>query len=126
MNASGSFVGFAFALALSAASAATAFAQVAPAITTQPANRSVTVGQTASFTVVATGTPAPTYQWRKGGVVIGGATAATYVTPATVIGDNGSSFTVVVTNASSALTSAAATLTVNSIPVITTQPANRV
>jgi len=35
---------------------------VAPVITTQPVARTVNAGQTATFTVAATGTPAPTYQ----------------------------------------------------------------
>src|SRR5205807_6731293 len=37
----------------------------APTITTQPANQTVTVGQTAAFTVVATGTAPLGYQWQK-------------------------------------------------------------
>ena len=44
--------------------AATLTVNVAPAITTQPANQTVNAGQTAAFSVVATGTPAPTYQWQ--------------------------------------------------------------
>ena len=99
-----------------------------PVITAQPANQSVVVGQTATFSVTATGNPTPTYQWRKGGLAIGGATGSTYTTPTTVIGDNGSTFDVVVTNSLGAVTSTAATLTVNPAPVapaITTQPASQ-
>src|SRR5207237_10500533 len=36
-----------------------------PAFTTQPSNLSVALGQTATFTVVATGTPTPTYIWQR-------------------------------------------------------------
>lgn len=99
----------------------------APAITTQPASLTVSVGQTATFTVVATGNPAPTYQWKKNGTDIAGATSASYTTPATVSGDNGASFTVVVTNSAGTVTSSAAILTVQSptAPAITTQPANQ-
>ena len=103
-------------------------ASTAPAITTQPANQSLTVGQTATFTVVATGTPTPTYQWRKGGTAITGATSASYTTPATVIADNGALFSVVVTNSAGTMTSNNATLTVtaaSTAPAITTQPANQ-
>ena len=103
-------------------------ASTAPAITTQPANQSVTVGQTATFTVVATGTPTPTYQWRKGGTAISGATSASYTTPATVIGDNGALFSVVVTNSAGTATSNNAILTVmeaSTAPAITTQPENK-
>ncbi|HTC45630.1 MAG TPA: immunoglobulin domain-containing protein [Steroidobacteraceae bacterium] len=84
----------------------------APQITTQPANRSVTVGQAATFTVVASGNPAPTYQWKKGGTAISGATSASYTTPVTAMSDSGSTFTVVVTNSLGSTTSTAATLTV--------------
>src|SRR4029078_9677825 len=97
---------------------------VPPSITTQPANATVTVGATATFTVVATG-PAPlSYQWKKNGTAIGGATNASYTTPATVAGDNGAIFTVVVTNGAGNVTSNNATLTGNVPPSITTQPAN--
>ncbi len=82
-------------------------------ITTQPAAQSVSVGQTATFTVVATGTSALSYQWLKDGVAIPSATAASHTTPATVLADDGSSFSVEISNATGdKLTSAAATLTV--------------
>src|ERR1700761_189538 len=45
---------------------------VSPSITTQPANQSVMAGQTATFTVVATGTAPLTYQWQKNSVAISG------------------------------------------------------
>ena len=75
-----------------------AAASDSPKITTQPANRTVTAGQTANFSVVATGTPTPTYQWRKNSTHISGATSASYTTPATTSTDNGARFDVVVTN----------------------------
>jgi len=78
---------------------------VSPAITAQPAAASVAIGSTGSFSVVATGTPAPTYQWNKNGVAIPGATSSSYVTPATVAADNGASFTVTVTNSAGSVTS---------------------
>jgi hypothetical protein len=87
-------------------------APAAPQITTQPANQTVSVGQTATFHVVATGSAPLQYQWQKGGSAIAGATGSSYTAPAAVIGDNGSSFTVVVTNATGSMTSNAATLTV--------------
>ena len=37
----------------------------APTIVTQPASVSVTAGQNAPFSVVASGVPAPTFQWRR-------------------------------------------------------------
>jgi len=103
-------------------------ATVAPAITTQPANQSVTVGQTATFSVTATGTAPLSYQWQKNSANINGATSASYTTPATASGDNGAKFDVVVSNSAGSATSAMATLTVNAAtvaPAITTQPANQ-
>jgi DNA-binding beta-propeller fold protein YncE len=85
----------------------------APSITTQPQPQIVQVGSTATFSVVATGTAPLAYQWSKNGVVIAGATAASYTTPATAPSDAGASFTVVVSNSvTPAATSNAATLTV--------------
>jgi hypothetical protein len=97
------------------------------AITTQPASESVVVGQTATFSVAATGMGALTYQWKKGGTAIGGATSASYTTPGTATADSGAQFTVVVTDSNGSLTSNAATLTVTlsaTAPSITTQPAS--
>jgi hypothetical protein len=87
-------------------------AAVAPAIVTQPASQSVTVGQTATFSVVATGTAPLTYQWLKNGTAITGATAGSYTTPAAASTDNGATFKVTITNSVSTITSTAATLTV--------------
>ena len=87
----------------------------APQITAQPASRAVSVGQTAQFSVAASGTPAPSYQWQKNGVAISGATAASYTTPATVAGDSGAIYRVVVRNSAGNVTSANATLTVNAV-----------
>ncbi|MEO5718447.1 MAG: hypothetical protein ABIR29_07735 [Chthoniobacterales bacterium] len=86
--------------------------RIPPAITTQPANKTVTVGMTAKFSVTATGTNL-SYQWRKNGVDISGATKASYTTPATVKADSGSLFSVIVSNAAGSVTSNTALLTVN-------------
>src|SRR5213592_259979 len=91
-------------------------AAVAPTITTQPANQTVTAGQTATFTVVAAGTAPLTYQWQKNGANLTGATSASYTTQVTTTTDSGSTFDVVVTNTAGTVTSAAATLTVNAAP----------
>ncbi len=84
-----------------------------PAITTQPANRTVVAGQTATFSVGATGTAPLGYQWRKNGGSISGATSATYTTPAATTTDNGAQFTVVVSNSAGSITSNSAALTVS-------------
>ena len=106
-------------------SPATLTVTTAPVITVPPANQTVTAGQTATFSVTATGTGPLTYQWAKNGVAIGGATSSTYTTPPTVVGDSGSIFTVTVTNSSGSTTSSPATLTVNTAPLIVTPPANQ-
>ena len=67
-------------------------APIAPSITTQPVNLTVTAGQTATFSVAATGTAPLTYQWQKNAANISGATSASYTTPATASSDNGSTF----------------------------------
>ncbi|HWW21367.1 MAG TPA: hypothetical protein VNZ06_11215 [Steroidobacteraceae bacterium] len=82
-----------------------------PAISRQPGNQSVPMGLTATFSVVASGS-ALQYQWLKDSVEITGATANSYVTPSTSSPDNGSSYSVVVTNAGGAVRSSAAMLTV--------------
>src|SRR5262249_5682072 len=84
----------------------------APLINTQPASQTVNAGQTATFTVAASGTSPLSYQWRKNGTAISGATASSYTTAATSFADNGSLFAVVVSNSAGNATSAVATLTV--------------
>ena len=99
----------------------------APGIVTQPSDKTVTLGQTATFSVVANGTPTLTYQWQKNGTIIPGATGATYTTPATTLADNGATFSVNVSNAQGSVTSTAATLTLTlpTAPGIVTQPSDK-
>ncbi len=85
-----------------------------PTITGQPQNTTVNVGQTATFSVTASGTAPFTYQWYKNSVAVSGATTGAYTTPATTTADNGAKFHVVVTNTAGSATSTQATLTVNS------------
>ncbi|MBZ5675069.1 MAG: immunoglobulin domain-containing protein [Acidobacteriia bacterium] len=88
-----------------------------PSITQAPQNASVVVGQTANFSVTASGLGL-SYQWQSmapgGGSFtnIAGATASSYTTPATALADGGTQFRVVVTNAQGSATSNAATLSV--------------
>jgi Abnormal spindle-like microcephaly-assoc'd, ASPM-SPD-2-Hydin/Immunoglobulin domain/Immunoglobulin I-set domain len=96
-----------------------------PTITTQPASRSVSVGQTATFTVAAYGSPPLTFQWRKNGVAISGATSLSYTTPVTTASYNDTEYTVVVTDVGGSVISNAAVLTVEiPLPTITQQPAS--
>lgn len=87
----------------------TASLAVAPAITGQPAGQSVTLGTTVVFTVAATGTPTPSYQWKLNGNAIAGATSARLVVNGATTA-NGGAYTCTVTNASGSVTSSAGTL----------------
>jgi hypothetical protein len=89
-------------------------AAMAPSITAQPANQSVVIGRSATFTVTASGTAPLAFQWQKDAAPISGATASSYTTPATVQSDDGSTFLVVVSNGSGSTTSSSAKLTVAS------------
>lgn len=95
----------------------------APSITTPPQSQTVLEGQSATFTVVASGSPTLTYQWKKGSAAIAGATTSTLTLINVQSGDAGS-YTVDVTNSVSTVTSAAATLTVTPLvaPSITAPP----
>lgn len=84
----------------------------APAITTQPQSQTVSVGANITFSIVASGTPAPTFQWRKGATDIAGATTTSLALNNVQTTDAGD-YTVVATNSAGTATSAAATLTVN-------------
>jgi hypothetical protein len=94
-------------------------AAVAPAITAQPTGQSVVVGQTASFSVMASGTAPLNYQWQKGTTPIAGATASSYTTPATSLPDDGSTFEVVISNSVGSATSNGATLHVAAATTMT-------
>jgi immunoglobulin I-set domain protein len=84
----------------------------APAITSEPSDVSITAGQAATFSVVASGTAPLSYQWQKNGTAITGATAAGYTTPAGTTADSGATFAVVVSNSAGSATSRSARLTV--------------
>ncbi|MCG3202185.1 MAG: hypothetical protein NFCOHLIN_02064 [Gammaproteobacteria bacterium] len=85
---------------------------VAPRITAQPVNVTASVGQSATFSVTAAGTPPLRYQWRRNGASIADATSASYATPAAGLLDNGALYSVVVRNAIGNVASAEAVLTV--------------
>jgi len=102
-------------------------AAVAPSITTQPASQTVTAGANVTFTAAANGTAPLSYQWRKNGGNIAGATGTSLVLNS-VTGSDAGSYTVRVSNSAGSATSATATLTVNPVviaPSITTQPASQ-
>jgi phosphatidylinositol-3-phosphatase len=84
---------------------------VPPTITTQPVDAAVTVGETASFYVVASGTSPLTFRWQENVADIPGAESAVFVTPPTTLTDNGATFRVIVTNSAGSVASNSATLT---------------
>ncbi|MBI2924123.1 MAG: SUMF1/EgtB/PvdO family nonheme iron enzyme [Verrucomicrobia bacterium] len=84
-------------------------------ITTQPVSQTVNAGQNASFTVTATGTAPLSYQWRKNGVNISGATSATLTLNSVGAGNSGA-YSVVVSSPQGSATSANATLAVLANP----------
>jgi len=87
----------------------------APSITAQPVDQTVNVGQTATFSVAASGTAPLSYQWQRNNTNISGATSSSYTTPTTTQTDNSSTFRVVVANSAGNATSNNATLTVNPV-----------
>ena len=93
----------------------------APVITVQPQSQSVDAGTNVTFSVTATGVPAPTYQWYNGSAPIGAATSSTYslnnAQPA-----NAGSYSVVVSNLAGSVTSSAATLTVAAVSTAVSTP----
>ena len=116
-------------------------APIAPAFTTQPLSQTILAGAAVNFTVVATGTPVPTIQWRINGAnLVDGVQASGVCAGATVAGVgtasltltavplacNGAVFSAVATNGVNPdATSNGATLTVNPLPVppnVTLQP----
>ena len=90
---------------------ATLVVNIAPEIAMDPQSESVSAGSPASFWVAATGTAPLSYQWRKDGTNIVGATGATNAI-ATAQSAAAGSYSVVVTNVAGSTTSAVATLTV--------------
>ena len=85
-----------------------------PSITSQPLSQNVFVGATVTFSVTASGAAPLSYRWRKNGVNMSNATNATHSLTSVTTNDAGG-FSVVVTNAFGAVTSAVATLTVTPV-----------
>lgn len=102
-----------------------------PIITTQPMDQTVCEGNSVSFSVVATGSGL-TYQWRKGlvnlinGGTISGATTATLTINPVAFSDEATDYNVVISSCPPNAISLNVSLTVDSLTVITTQPADQV
>jgi Immunoglobulin I-set domain len=100
---------------------------VAPVVTVNPRNVSVSVGNLATFTAAATGQPAPTMQWMisvNGGTTFApvvGATSTTLSFTASA-GMSGNAYEAVFTNAAGSITTSTALLTLSFAPTITVNP----
>jgi hypothetical protein len=101
--------------------------QAAPSIVTSPASQSIVSGNSVTFSASATGYPMPTVQWQQStnGTSysnIAGATSSTYTISAVTSSQNGYRYRAVFTNSVGTATTAAATLTVQYAPTVTTSP----
>lgn len=94
---------------------------LAPAIVTQPQSQTARAGTNVTFTVLATGYPAPDYQWVKNGAAVSGVNAPSLTLTNVGLADAGSYY-VQIYNASGVTNSAVATLIVQTLPTFTTQP----
>src|ERR1035437_1843478 len=92
-----------------------------PIITVQPLSQSVQILGSVTFTVGASSGTTMSYQWRKNGSSISGATRSAYTIPPVQATDAGT-YSAKVSNAGGSVTSSGATLTVLIPPTITTQP----
>ncbi len=97
---------------------------VRPTITTQPTAQTAAPASTVQFTVAASGTPTPTYQWTKNGVAVAGWTNATLTLPSVTTNDV-ASYAAIATNSAGSVTSNSVRLTLAAAPVITTQPVSQ-
>ena len=100
-----------------------------PSVTTQPSNQTVCAGQNATYSIVATGVTG--YQWQvsttgcAGSFTnIAGATSSSYTISGATAGQSGYGYRCVLTGLCGTTTSSCVTLTVNTAPAITGQPAN--
>ncbi len=109
----------------------------APKVTANPASKTVTAGESATFTAAASGVPAPTVQWQVSSnsgttwasdTTDAGNTTGTLTVATTTVAESGREYRAVFTNTAGSATSAAATLTVNpkpEAPKVTSSPASK-
>jgi hypothetical protein len=105
-NSAGSATSSAATLTVTAAPA-----EVTPSFTTQPVGRTINAGSTVVFSSLATGTPTPTYQWRRNGTIISGATLPNLVLSRADLSAAGI-YTCTATNSAGSATSNSATLSI--------------
>ncbi|HEY5342554.1 MAG TPA: putative Ig domain-containing protein [Solirubrobacteraceae bacterium] len=111
--------------------AATLTVLSAPVVSEQPADDTVDAGGEATFKAAATGRPAPSVQWQlssDGGATwsnVPGATSPTFALTNVPAGDDGYQYRAVFANAVNSVESASATLTVQTAPVVSSQPSSQ-
>ncbi len=98
----------------------------APQIADHPNDLSLLPGESATFHVEASSNASPTYQWQRDEEDIPGANGPSYTLANVQLGDDGSRYRVIVSNAAGTVTSNPAVLTVSTnlrpVPTITTPP----
>lgn len=97
---------------------------VPPSIIDHPASQTIIAGGNVTFSVTVEGSEPFTFQWRKDGVNIDGATQASYAISDVQVSHEGE-YDVVVSNSAGSITSSAATLVVIEPPDIVTHPSNQ-
>ncbi len=103
----------------------------APTVRTPPSNQTVTVGQTATFTVVINGSPTPTVQWQvstDGGPTwtnLSGATSTTLTLSNVQTFQNGYKYRAVISNRLGTVTTPAGTLAVQLAPIVKINPSSQ-
>jgi alpha-tubulin suppressor-like RCC1 family protein len=97
--------------------------QSVPSIISMPTNRSAGVGESATLTVAATGSGPLSYQWRKDGVLINGATGGSYLL-GNVQASGSGVYSVTVNNTAGQATAAITTLTVTPLAAPSSRLAN--
>jgi IPT/TIG domain len=107
------------------------FVGTSPSVTAEPGAVVADAGQSATFTAAASGNPAPAVQWQlstDGGKTFNnilGATSTTYAVTAESF-ENGDQYQAVFTNSVGTADTDPASLAVDSLPVVTTQPAGEI
>ena len=96
-----------------------------PGITVQPSSRTVAVNSSVTISVVATGAPPVSYQWRLSNTNLPGATTNTFALLSAQF-SNAGAYTIVVSNPGGSVTSAPAILTVMQPPAFTLQPQSQI
>ncbi len=95
-----------------------------PVIVTEPKDQGVTRGESATFSVQASGTGPLTYQWHKNGVALPNATNSTLILSNLRFADEGW-VDVIVANTAGSVRSLRANLGVSGPPLILAQPTNQ-